>query len=153
MSIPYERVVAWAAGPIAIAAGSVAVWLDNHFGLLGKAGLGSDQTAKAINDALTFAVGAGVTYLSQAKWMTNLAAWWGKTQTVIGPPMAGGSGMTTEDNPQEEQQERPFVDEPGYDEPGPGVEPDQELDDDEEEQEETKTLEDGEAEDVGPDTA
>ena len=58
MSIPYDRLVAWLAGPIAIVAGAVAVWLDNHFGLLGKAGLGHDQTAKAIVDGLTFGVGA-----------------------------------------------------------------------------------------------
>lgn len=128
MRIPYERLVAWLAGPISIAAGAVAVWLDNHFGLLGKAGLGSDQTAKGINDALTFAVGAGVTYLSQAKWMNNLAAWWNHAQTNQ------GSSMTTEDTPQEPVQEP----EPQVGEPEP---------------EETETLEDGEGEDVGPDVA
>ena len=89
--IPYERIVQWAAGPIAIVAGAVAVWLDNHFGLLGKAGLGQDETAKAIVDGVTFGIGAVVTYMSHAKWMTNLSAWWKQSQTA---------GLTTD---QEEQ--------------------------------------------------
>jgi hypothetical protein len=151
--IPYERLVAWLAGPVSIVAGAAAVWLDTHFGLLGKAGLSHDQTAKAINDGLTFVVGAGVTYLGQAKWMTNLGAWWQSLQTV---GQTGAISMTDptqepEDKPEEEQEqerepkpETPFEDEPGYDEEGEeGVEPDQEL----------ETLEDGEGENVGPDTA
>lgn len=129
--IPYERIVEWAAGPIAIIAGSVAVWLDNHFSLLGKAGLGHDQTAKAIIDGLTFAVGAGLTYLGHSKWLSNLAQWWTNAQTVTAN-QEGGSTVaqeeeqtTPEDTPAEQA---PFEDEPGYDEPGPGVEPDQDLD-------------------------
>jgi hypothetical protein len=135
VSISYERLIAWLAGPIAIVAGSVAVWLDNHFSLLGRAGLGSDQTAKAIVDGLTFAVGAGVTYLGQFKWMSNLTAWWNHAQTTAGSPAANpGSNMATEDTPQDvpeqpDEPEAPFVDEPGYDEPGPGVEPDQPIGD------------------------
>ena len=141
MRIPYERIVQWAAGPIAIVAGAIAVWLDNHFGLLGKAGLGQDETAKAIFDSLTFAVGAGVTYLSHSKWMTNLAAWWQTAKDLPNdygqpprPPIQGGS-MTTEETPDQngesepEQPEQPFVDEPGYDEESEVIEPDQELDD------------------------
>lgn len=135
--IPYERIVQWLAGPAAIIAGAIAVWLDNHFGLLGKAGLGKDQTAKAIFDGITFVVGAGLTYLSHAKWMSNLVAWW-QTQATN----QEGSIVVTEEQqetetteePQTEpaeqpdEPEAPFVDEPGYDEPGPGVEPDQDVD-------------------------
>ena len=138
MKIPYERIVQWAAGPIAIVAGAVAVWLDNHFGLLGKAGLGQDETAKAIFDSLTFAVGAAVTYLSHSKWMTNLAAWWQKAQSLPNdypqpplPPIQGGAMTTEDDTPDNDEQEETdgqFEDEPGYDDPGPGVEPDQDLD-------------------------
>ena len=145
--IPYERIVQWLAGPVSIVAGSIAVWLDNHFGLLGKAGLGSDQTAKAIFDGLTFVVGAGLTYLSNAKWMSNLAAWWQHAQTTVDAAAEQRSiNMTAQDDytrtvlaeedvPQEgdsqeetEQSDEPFVDEPGYDDDGPGVEPDQDID-------------------------
>ena len=148
--IPYERIVQWAAGPIAIVAGAVAVWLDNHFGLLGKAGLGKDETAKAIFDSLTFAVGAAVTYLSHSKWMNNLAAWWTHAQTTVDAAAEQRSLMAAQDDyirdrvtvlaeedlPAREetedggaeQSDEPFVDEPGYDDDGPGVEPDQELD-------------------------
>lgn len=150
--IPYERIVQWAAGPISIVAGSLAVWLDNHFGLLGKAGLGSDQTAKAIFDGLSFVVGAGLTYLSNAKWMSNLAAWWQHAQTTVDAAAEQRSismsaqddyirdrvtVLAEEDLPAQEetddgggaeQSDEPFVDEPSYDDDGPGVEPDQELD-------------------------
>jgi hypothetical protein len=150
--IPYERLVAWLAGPVSIVAGAAAVWLDTHFGLLGKAGLGSDQTAKAINDGLTFAIGAGLTYLGQAKWMSNLGAWWNSLKSVADQAADQGRTMTQEEQEPQEQPdepEAPFRDEPGYDDEGPGVEPDQELDEPEQE----KTLEGGEGEDVGPDTA
>ena len=133
--IPYERIIEWAAGPIAIVAGAIAVWLDNHFGLLGKAGLGKDQTAKAIVDCLTFGVGAILTYLGHSQWLGNLTKWWQNTQTVTATVTEqGGSSMTQEEEPTtpepepDEQPAQPFEDEPGYDDPGPGVEPDQDLD-------------------------
>jgi hypothetical protein len=77
---PYERIVQWLAGPIAIVAGVIATLLAKWFGPK----FGSDETAKAIVDGITFAVGAGVTYLAHSKWMSNLAAWWNKT---IPPPV------------------------------------------------------------------
>ena len=83
-NIPYERIVQWLAGPIAIVAGVIATLLTKWFGPK----FGSDETAKAIVDGTTFVAGAGVTYLAHSKWMGNLAAWWNKTipepvQTVI----------------------------------------------------------------------
>lgn len=133
MSIPYDRLVAWLAGPIAIVAGAVAVWLDNHFGLLGKAGLGHDQTAKAIVDGLTFGVGAILTYLGQSGWVKNLSAWWSSASGQIAAISAAnpGSDMATEtphDPEQPDEPEAPFVEQPDYDEEGPGVEPDQDVD-------------------------
>lgn len=143
MKIPYERIIEWLAGPIAIVAGAVAVWLDNHFGLLGKAGLGHDQTAKAIVDALTFGVGAVLTYLGHSKWLSNLAQWWQNAQTVTDTAVInqqGGSIVTQEEEQttpepaeQPDEPEAPFQDEPGYDEPGPGVAPDQDLDEEKKE--------------------
>ena len=141
--IPYERIVQWLAGPISIVAGAVAVWLDNHFGLLGKAGLGGDQTAKAIFDGITFVVGAALTYLAHAKWMTNLTKWWetqsneGSTVTQTDPnppdpnlpaPEEPVPAPPPDDDDDEAAEEQPFVDEPGYDDDAPGVEPDQPLD-------------------------
>jgi hypothetical protein len=138
--IPYERIIEWAAGPIAIVAGAIAVWLDNHFGLLGKAGLGKDQTAKAIVDCLTFGVGAILTYLGHSQWLGNLTKWWQNAQTVTATTAVidqGGSIVTQEEEqttPDTEEdtpaEQAPFEDEPGYDDPGEGVEPDQELDSD-----------------------
>ena len=84
-NIPYERIVQWLAGPIAIVAGVVATLLTKWFGPK----FGSDETAKAIVDGLTFAVGAGVTYLAQSKWMSNLAAWW---QVTIPKPVRDAIG-------------------------------------------------------------
>jgi hypothetical protein len=83
--LTYERIIEWVAGPVAILAGSVAMWLDNHFGLLGKAGLGQDETAKAIVDVTTFGIGALVTYAAHQKWLSNLPKWWAEqdTQTTI----------------------------------------------------------------------
>ena len=75
--IPYDRIVQWLAGPIAIIAGAVATLLAKWFGPK----FGSDETAKAIVDGLTFITGAGVTYLAHSKWMTNLAKWWTSQQT------------------------------------------------------------------------
>lgn len=74
--LPYERIVQWAAGPIAILAGWAATQITQHVGLLGGFGLGHDQIAHAIVTSVTFAVGAGVTYAAHHKWLTNLARYW-----------------------------------------------------------------------------
>lgn len=96
-SIPYERVVAFAAGPIAIFAGWAATWLEAHLGVLSTLGLSHDKTASAIVIGLTFLVGTVVTFLGHNKWLSNLTKWW-EQQKPVPPPMMPmgftGSGMT-----------------------------------------------------------
>lgn len=81
MKLPYERFVAWAAGPISIGAGYLATQLVAHVSLFNGLGITQDQTAKAIVAAATFIVGATVTYLAHAKWLDNLGKWWVHIET------------------------------------------------------------------------
>ncbi len=97
----YERIVQWAAGPIAIVSGWLATQITNHLNLLGSLGfsastithaqhltgqhlaqvtsvqtVGQNPIAHAIFNAVTFAVGALVTYAAHHKWLSNVPAWW-----------------------------------------------------------------------------
>jgi hypothetical protein len=74
--MPYERIVQWVAGPTAIVAGWASTWLINHAGVITTAGFSKSELAKGIADAITFTVGAGVTYAAHHKWLTNLAKYW-----------------------------------------------------------------------------
>lgn len=80
MSVPYERIVQWAAGPIAIGAGYVATLAEAHLGVLNSIGLGGHSgeasIAKGIVVAATFAVGSLVTYAAHHKWLDNLPKFW-----------------------------------------------------------------------------
>jgi hypothetical protein len=76
MPIPYERLIVWLAGPISILAGWVATALVTRVGILGDLGLGHDQIAHGIVTAVTFTVGAALTYAAHHKWLTNLPKWW-----------------------------------------------------------------------------
>lgn len=76
MKPPYERIVQWTAGPIAIIAGWGATLLTSHLSFLGKGVTGHSQVAHAIVGGLTFLVGAGVTYAAHHKWLDNLSKWW-----------------------------------------------------------------------------
>ena len=74
--MPYERIIQWAAGPIAVIAGWLATQLVNHVNIFGSLGFSKDQVAKGLFDAVTFAVAALVTYAAHHKWLTNLPKWW-----------------------------------------------------------------------------
>lgn len=76
MSIPYERIVQWAAGPTAAIAGWLATQLINNVHIFGPLGISKSQVAQAIVDAITFGVTALVTYAAHNKWLTNLPQWW-----------------------------------------------------------------------------
>ena len=100
MKIPYERIVAWLAGPISILAGYLATQLVAHVSLFNSLGITHDQTAKAIVAASTFLVGAGVTYLAHAKWLDNLTKWWAH-QGPQAPqaPVRGGTNVAAAFSP------------------------------------------------------
>lgn len=76
MNTPYERIVQWAAGPVSVCAGVAATKLTEHLTFLGQVGLSHNAIAHAIVAAMTFAIGAGVTYAAHHKWLENLAKWW-----------------------------------------------------------------------------
>lgn len=117
---PYERVVAFAAGPIAIIAGWLGTQLTAHIGLFGSLGVTKDQTARAIVTVGTFGVGAICTYAAHHKWLGNLPKWWdtigsealtlaegadsspdveavlaGKPETAVTPDAPAGTPRTT----------------------------------------------------------
>lgn len=73
MSVPYERVTQWLAGPISILAGWASTLIVQHATNLG---VSKDQVASAIVTATTFATGAILTYAAHHKWLTNLPKWW-----------------------------------------------------------------------------
>jgi hypothetical protein len=76
MTIPYERIIQWVAGPFAVLIGGLAAKWVSSWGFLGQLGLKSDSVAKGITAAVVFAVATGATILVHQKWMTNLAHWW-----------------------------------------------------------------------------
>lgn len=76
ITIPYERIVAALAGPIAILAGYAATWLEAHAGVFATLGIGHDKTAATIVVGVTFVVSSVLTYLGHAKWLSNLVKWW-----------------------------------------------------------------------------
>lgn len=69
---PYERVMAWLAGPISIVSGWGATLVLKYVPL----GFGKDETAKAVVYGVTFVVGTGVTWMTHQKWFTGLWKWW-----------------------------------------------------------------------------
>lgn len=95
--VPYERIVQWTAGPIAIVAGWLATLLTSHLSFLGKGVSGHSQVAHAIVGGLTFVVGAGVTYAAHHKWLDNLTKWWEQpnTQMVAGEVGQLAPGLLT----------------------------------------------------------
>lgn len=76
----YERIVQWAAGPVAIAAGWLAAQLVQHVGIFGNAGVTVQGVAGALTTVLTFGVGALVVYAAHHNWLANLPAAWFKAQ-------------------------------------------------------------------------
>lgn len=103
MKIPYERFVAWAAGPISIGAGYLATQLVAHVSLFNGLGITHDQTAKAIVAASTFIVGSTVTYLGHAKWLDNLTKWWAHVEQQPVPATATLAPDVPADEPNPEQ--------------------------------------------------
>lgn len=95
--MPYERIVQWAAGPIAIFAGWLATQLVANIHIFGQLGLGKDKVAHAIVLAASFVVGALVTYAAHHKWLSNLPTWWASSgltepslpENEIGPEPGG----------------------------------------------------------------
>lgn len=75
-AIPYQRLIALSAGPLATAAGAAAAWLAVHIGLFHALGVTPDTLAHYIGVGLVGVVTAGLTYAGQHKWLSNLAAWW-----------------------------------------------------------------------------
>lgn len=78
---PYERIVAWAAGPVSAGAGLLTAWLATKLGIVAahQSAVQHDLTAGGI-----FVVTAAVSYAAHHKWLDNLAKWWTKT------PFTGG---------------------------------------------------------------
>ena len=63
------RIIQWAAGPIAIAAGIVATWLTTHVHLLATFHIDQSGITGTLTQLGIFAVGALVTYLPQHNWV------------------------------------------------------------------------------------
>ena len=65
MKIPYERLIAWFAGPLAAGIAFLATEVVH-----------SEISHEQALNVATFVTTAIVTYAGQHKWMTNLAKWW-----------------------------------------------------------------------------
>lgn len=99
LPVPYERIVQWTAGPIAILAGWAATYAEVHFKILDSLGLGRSKEAaisKAIIVGLTYVTSTVVTYAAHHKWLDNLSKFW----TVLPSPavvhlLPGGAAVET----------------------------------------------------------
>lgn len=69
MTIPLNRVVAFAGPMISTLAGALATLIIAKLNVLGIQGLEQDQTAQQLASALTFVLTAGLTWLGQSKWL------------------------------------------------------------------------------------
>lgn len=85
MTIPYERIIQWVAGPFSVLVGLLATKLVTNLNWLGQLGLQKSAVAHAIVVGVVFLVSAAVTYLAHAKWMSNLVQWWNKMETNPNP--------------------------------------------------------------------
>jgi hypothetical protein len=96
MSVPYERIVQWTAGPVAVVAGWGATWLEANVGILNQ--FPKTGVAKGITEAVTFLVGAGVTYAAHHKWLDNLSKWW---SVLPRPAVLGAGGALPPSSPED----------------------------------------------------
>lgn len=107
MSVPYERIVQWTAGPIAVVAGWLSTVLVANVGVVGELGLNQNKVASGIVAAVTFVVSTGVTYAAHHKWLSNLPKWWDSQKLLqsfvpeaehilSGSGASGGAAITAE---------------------------------------------------------
>lgn len=71
MSIPLNRIVAFAGPYIAVASGAVATWLIAKLNALGVAGLEQSDLAQQVAAGLTFTLTAALTWLGHSKWLAG----------------------------------------------------------------------------------
>jgi len=115
----YERIVQWAAGPVAAVVGWLSVQLTNHAGILGSAGfsapqieqarhyiggalasatsvqtVGQSQIGHAIFSGLVFVAASATTFAGHQKWLSNLPKWWAlqAKPAPFAPTSTGSSG-------------------------------------------------------------
>jgi hypothetical protein len=69
---PVNRVVAFMGPFVAILAGACATWLGQHFPGLH---LNTSKVAGQITQAIEFAIGAGITFALQHKWLAGWQQW------------------------------------------------------------------------------
>lgn len=91
MTVNYERIVQWVAGPFAMATGVAATKLVEHLTFLGQVGLKQSAVAHAIVVAVTFGVTTLVTYAAHHKWLSNLAKWWTVAPSVSATPVVSNT--------------------------------------------------------------
>lgn len=87
MSIPYERIIQWAAGPVSIAAGVIATKL------VGASGAHHTEVADAVDKIGVFGVSAAVTFLAHQKWLTNVTAWYFSQQSQSDEPLVSDEDL------------------------------------------------------------
>jgi hypothetical protein len=77
LSLPYERVVQWVAGPVSALIGFGATALITHVGVLGTLANGHEaDISRGIVQAVTFGTTALATYGAHHKWLDNASKWW-----------------------------------------------------------------------------
>jgi len=69
MTIPLNRLVAFAGPYISIAAGAITAWLLAKVNITGIPGLDQDNLTTGIAGGLTFALTAGLSWLGQQQWL------------------------------------------------------------------------------------
>ena len=75
--VPYERFVAFIAGPLSGAIGFGVTELVTHCGVLNEIAKGHEaDISRSIVQATTFGVTTLVSYAAHHQWMSNLAKWW-----------------------------------------------------------------------------
>lgn len=83
--VPYERLIAWAAGP-----------LSSLIGILATSVVHSSISKNAAVDVATFVLSSGVTYAAHHKWLSNVPKWWSHVENVVEPllPSVGDDEAT-----------------------------------------------------------
>jgi hypothetical protein len=71
LSIPLNRVVAFAGPYIAIVSGAVAAWLLTKVNIAGIPGLDEHNVETAVGAGLTFGLTSGLAWLGHQKWLTG----------------------------------------------------------------------------------
>jgi hypothetical protein len=69
MSLPLNRVIAFAGPYISVFAGGVATWIVAKMNVIGVAGLDQDNLSEQIASGLTFTLTAGLAWLGHAQWL------------------------------------------------------------------------------------